>query len=75
MKLHCYVILERCQKGNFYFIQLIFMPLRIVTTALSSYEYVIVTILKSFQNKGVIRLKYKYMVLEIVISNHICFLL
>ena len=53
MKLHCFVILECCQKGNFYFIQLIFMPLRIVTTALSSYEYVIIAIYKSFKNKGV----------------------
>ena len=54
MKLHCFVILERCQKGNFYFIQLIFMPLRIVTTVLSTYEYVIIAIYKSFKNKGVL---------------------
>ena len=75
MKLHCFVILERCQKGNFYFIQLIFMPLRIVTTVLSTYEYVIIAIYKSFQHEALIRLKYKYMLLEIVIPNHICFLL
>ena len=54
MKLHCVVILECCRKGNFYFIQLIFMPLRIVTAALSWYEYVIVTPYKSFQNECVL---------------------
>ena len=75
MKLHCFVILECCQKGTFYFIQLIFMPLRIVIAVLSIYEYVIIAIYKSFKKKGVIRLKYKDMLLEIVISNHICFLL